>query len=276
MIVLKDIETKTFDKAFVGGYNPNEVDKFLDEIYDSFKSVCEDNENLKEKIVILAKKVEEYRNDEENIKNALLDAQKLKSSIKDEIEKQNSDIIEKAKAEAENIINNAKKEAEKILSSASETASVEKADLHNKILFEEEKFEEIKNTVHNFKKQIFDLYKEHLELLNKIPSVEESKDLDEKPEESTSENINNENKFNDASEEIISESDEISVKPEQILENQEEENTMEIQSSSDEIQPSVEEVSEKLYKDEIKVENLKFGVDYDIDNDFDDDDEYMN
>ena len=274
MIVLKDIETKTFDKAFVGGYNPNEVDKFLDEIYDSFKSVCEDNENLKEKIVILAKKIEEYRNDEENIKNALLDAQKLKSSIKDEIEKQNSDIIEKAKAEAENIINNAKEEAEKIISSASETASVEKADLHNKILFEEEKFEEIKNTVHNFKKQIFDLYKEHLELLNKIPSVEKNKDLDEKPkpEDSIDENFYNDNY---TSEDIISENDEISAKSEEVLENQEE-NIKEIQSSEKEIPPSVEEVSEKLYKDEIKVENLKFGVDYDIDNDFDDDDEYMN
>ena len=32
-------------------------------------NVPADNEKLKEKIVILAKKVEEYRNDEENIKN---------------------------------------------------------------------------------------------------------------------------------------------------------------------------------------------------------------
>ena len=34
---------------------------------------------------------------------------------------------------------------------------------------EENRYEEIKNTVHNFKKQIFDLYKEHLELLASLP-----------------------------------------------------------------------------------------------------------
>lgn len=269
MIVLKDIETKTFDKAFVGGYNPTEVDTFLDEIYDSFKNVCDDNENLKEKILILAKKVEEYRNDEENIKNALLDAQKLKASVKNDIEKQNSDIIENAKAEAENIINEAKAEAEKLLSEARETASKEESEIRNKIVNEEARFEEIKEAVHNFKKDIFDLYKEHLELLNKLPSYEKSSKVETEQETNAEEISADENTSEVVNNISSSETDDIK---ESESNNEEEPAT----SVTEDAQPVVEEVSEKLYKDEIKVENLKFGVDYDIDNDFDDDDEYIN
>lgn len=285
MIVLKDIETKTFDKAFVGGYNPAEVDKFLDEVYDSFKNVCDDNENLKEKILILAKKVEEYRNDEENIKNALLDAQKLKTSVKNDIEKQNADIIEKANAEAENIINEAKAEAENILSVAKDKAEKEEAELQDKISKgeaelrdkisnEEEKFEEIKEAVHNFKKDIFDLYKEHLELLNKLPSYKKNPKVEQENNPSVNEISTDENSSERKND----------IKSEELEAIKDSENVNEIEAikedtttlDTEDTQPVVEEVSEKLYKDEIKVENLKFGVDYDIDNDFDDDDEYIN
>ncbi len=274
MIVLKDIETKTFDKAFVGGYSPAEVDDFLDEIYDSFKKLSDDKADLEEKIVILAKKLEEYRNDEENIKNALLDAQKLKASVKEEIEKQNSELLDGAKAEAERIINDAKIEAEKILSSASVSAAKEKEILNKNISLEEKRYEEIKNTVHDFKKQIFDLYKEHLELLNSLPDIEEeSYIIEDKIEEEIPEKIISEEEVSpeeDVVEEIIEEND---VAEESDYEKSEEssfEKDEQISLISDEF------YAEKAYKDEIKVENIKFGVDYDIEEDDDDEDEYIN
>ena len=254
MIVLKDIETKTFDKAFVGGYNPNEVDDFLDEIYDSFKKICDEKADLEEKIVILAKKIEEYRNDEDNIKNALLDAQKMKASVKGEIERQNSEILDSAKAEAEKIINDAKIEAEKILSSASINAEKEKEVLNKNISLEENRYEEIKNTVHNFKKQIFDLYKEHLELLNNIPEVEEEKYIVEEIVESAEE----------VEEEII---EEPIVEEEKISEEASDEEQISLISDNF--------FTEEVYKDEIEVEKIKFGVDYDIEEDDDDEDEYI-
>ena len=80
MLTPNDIANKKFDKA-MGGYRIDDVEAFLSQVSDTVIALYEDKKNLEEKIEILAEKLEEYRADEDSLRNALLGAQKLGDSV---------------------------------------------------------------------------------------------------------------------------------------------------------------------------------------------------
>ena len=59
----KDIVTKTFDKAKLGGYKIEEVDEYLRDVSVEYKKLQNENEELEKKLEVLAAKVREYRKD---------------------------------------------------------------------------------------------------------------------------------------------------------------------------------------------------------------------
>ena len=81
MITPSDIRDKSFSTTRDGGYDVKEVNAFLDSVTDSYSAVIGENKELFRKMEILANKIEEYREEEDSIKSALLTAQKAADTI---------------------------------------------------------------------------------------------------------------------------------------------------------------------------------------------------
>ena len=75
MITAKDIQRKKFEKVKFG-YSPEEVDDFLSLIENDLRVMQQELDDSNEKVQLLADKVREYKDSEEDLKNALLLAQK--------------------------------------------------------------------------------------------------------------------------------------------------------------------------------------------------------
>lgn len=103
-----DITSKEFRKT-LRGFDPDEVDEFLNQIADSYEEVYKENSTLKERNVILKEKIEHYAHIEETIQNTLVLAQNAADQAK-----------QSAKQEAELMIKNANNSAQKIIDKANE------------------------------------------------------------------------------------------------------------------------------------------------------------
>ncbi len=75
MLTPQDIQEKGFKKAVFGGYDAEEVDEFLEAVESDYASLYRENAVLKSKMRVLVDKLEQYRNDEGNIRDALSNAQ---------------------------------------------------------------------------------------------------------------------------------------------------------------------------------------------------------
>ena len=81
MLTPDRIKEKVFPTTGRGSYRSEDVDMFMSEVAASYEQMFKENGDLVRKISILAKKVEEYRADEESLKMALLNAQKLADTM---------------------------------------------------------------------------------------------------------------------------------------------------------------------------------------------------
>ena len=76
----EDIRNVTFDKV-MRGYRPEEVDAYLDQVAAELERLQTEKADAEKKMYILAEKVDQYRNDEETLKTALLNAQRMGESV---------------------------------------------------------------------------------------------------------------------------------------------------------------------------------------------------
>lgn len=166
---LTEITSKRFDKSAFG-YKPEAVDSFLTELASVVGRLQEENADLKNKLEILASKVEEYRQDEANMKDALLGAQKLGNNI-----------ISEAKANAEKMTADASAQSEQIISEAKGNAEKIVLQLRSQIESEQQALQKTKREVSDFKARLLALYKSHLDAITAIPEIKE----EAKPEENT-------------------------------------------------------------------------------------------
>ena len=155
MITPQEIRTVTFDKV-MRGYRPEDVDAFLQQIAQQMEQLQAEKEATEKKLYILAEKVEEYRKDEDNLKTALLNAQRMGENV-----------IKEARQKAESILREADIRAEDITRAAGEQVSEERLEL-----------ERVKAEVAQFKNSVLSLYKQHIESLSTLPG-----DEPEQPEE---------------------------------------------------------------------------------------------
>ena len=103
MISIDDAKNIEFKKS-VRGYNTEEVDKFVSEVVATLEQNKKEKVELVKKLDILAKRIEQYRKDEENVRGALINAEKVKGSAVKEAELKVSSLLEEAKAEAKRIV----------------------------------------------------------------------------------------------------------------------------------------------------------------------------
>lgn len=150
MLSSKEIIEKKFDK--IGkGYKTDEVDAFLKEVSIAYESLNKDfNENEK-KIIKLVDKINEYREEEDAIKYAILGAQK-----------QAKQVIFEAEIEAQRRISDASSKAEQLIIATKDQYAEELIKLEN-----------LKKEVSMFKSQLTDLYNKQLRLIMEIPEIED-------------------------------------------------------------------------------------------------------
>jgi cell division initiation protein len=161
MLSLNDIINVGFRKSGFSGYRIDDVDAFLDRVRESYdellkKGVSQDeeieklkaeNQKSQDKIKVLADKIEEYRNQEDEIKNALISAQKLSDAS-----------VREARHKAEIIVKDANLQADQIVSGANE-----------KIVEQKREMERLQQAVSDFRSKLLNTYKEHLTLINALP-----------------------------------------------------------------------------------------------------------
>ena len=215
MLTPERIKEKTFQTAGRGSYRAEDVDGFMYEVAASYEQMYKENTDLIKKISILAKKVEEYRADEESLKMALLNAQKLAdkivaeaketaanevASVKAETDKLRADaasdaaalelnakneseaLLTSSKKEAEEILANAKAEAERVVNEANATSKEILGGINRKVTKESLVLEMMQKESTMIKQRLVSMYKEHINLINKLPEIIDE-DLDKKEAE---------------------------------------------------------------------------------------------
>ena len=140
-----DINNREFKKG-LRGYNPDEVDEFLDEIVEDYEELYRENSKLKEKIATTTEQVEHYAKIEATIQNTLLLAQNAADQAKSTAEK-----------EAELIVKTANETAQKILDKA-----------HNDVIQINDEFDRIKQECIKFRNKFRNFINTQLETFDDL------------------------------------------------------------------------------------------------------------
>ena len=162
MLSMNDIINVSFRKSGFSGYKTDDVDVFIDQVRDTVEQMQKkevqqaerieklktENQQLTEKVKILADKVEEFRSQEDEIKNALISAQKVGDAS-----------VREARHRAEIILKDANLKAEHIEQEAKE-----------KTLEQKREMERLQRSVSDFRTHLLAVYKEHLTLIDALPS----------------------------------------------------------------------------------------------------------
>lgn len=217
MLKPSEIKNYEFKSAGRNAYKADDVDTFFAEVVISYEKMYRENSELIKRISLLADRLEQYKNDEVDIKQAVLSAQKAAdiiirdaqesvedskaeaeailaaakgeaAVIKQDAEKQaivDSDLLMNlAKDKAEDIINKAKEKAHGILIAANNSANDKMGAANRTITSETLHYDMLKKEVSEFRASILAQYKTHIELISRLPelAVEEASKLDNKEE----------------------------------------------------------------------------------------------
>lgn len=162
MISASEIHELRFEKAAFG-YKQEDIDEFLNKLEEEVAIAQRELDDSNNKIQVLADKVREYMRDEDALKDALLGAQK-----------EGHRIIAEANTKAEEIIAQAKEKADAMMDEVTvqHDALIEKNEAE--IEEEHKKLAAAKKQVADFKKALFDMYKEHLNMLSAMPDEDDT------------------------------------------------------------------------------------------------------
>lgn len=212
MLTPKDLRDHEFQLSGRTGYLATDVDDYMDEVYASYDQMFRENAEIVRKLQVLADRLAQYKEDEENIRNALVEAQRMKNSIiveaqqkaqgqlseteekiraaRESVDAQAEEILDKARLEAEDILKDARAEAAEIVDRANHKAT-DLLDTANAIyeekvgsVAEESAKEEaylvkIKQESARVRKQLTDTYQMQMELLSFAPDFSSEFTADE-------------------------------------------------------------------------------------------------
>ena len=142
------------------GYDPEEVNAFLDKIINQVEAMVNDMREKDKKIVelqslanenrILKEKISQYERLESSLNNTIIMAQKTSEQVKMAAHQESQTLIEDAKNNANRIVNEALIRAEKT----------------------EEEAALLRRNIKIFKKRIRDIIETQLEVVNEIDTIE--------------------------------------------------------------------------------------------------------
>ncbi|MGN1315493.1 MAG: DivIVA domain-containing protein [Acutalibacteraceae bacterium] len=204
MMTPSELREYEFKGAGRNAYKSDDVDNFFGEVAVAYEKIYRENAELVKRISLLADRLEEFKQNESEIKQAVLGAQKAADIIVKEAEsavedskaeaeailaaaKGEADIIKSdaekqavadsdlllsvARDKAEEIINKAKEEAHGILIAANDSASDTVGAATRTITSESIHYEMLKKEVSDFRASILAQYKAHIELISKLPEL---------------------------------------------------------------------------------------------------------
>ena len=256
MLTPAKIKNHHFDAAGRNSYKAESVDSFFEEVAESYEQMFKENGEMYKKIGLLAERLEEYKNDEDNIRNALLMAQRMAEKItreaqekadallsdaetrakteNDRIDAVSNDMLQKATYQAQAIVADAQAQADKLLYDATYESKAAAVSARDTMIKEEAALEMMKVEVTKFKKQILDAYNEQLALIEQLPEIVYAKF--EEPEEETTEG-----KAEEVTEEITEEV--VEETAEEVTEEVFEETAEEVTEEAAEVVEEIEEIS---------------------------------
>lgn len=162
----EDIRNVTFEQT-KRGYRIEDVDDFLQQVAADMDALTDEanaraaeagdlraevealraeRQDMENKLYILAQKVEEYRNDEDTLKTALLNAQRMGDTVMYE----------------------ARQKAETMVTEATEQAAILRQKAEKDIVDEKRALETLADEVSRFKSTVLTLYKEHIESMSSL------------------------------------------------------------------------------------------------------------
>ena len=107
-----DVRNKRGDfKRLMRGYDPQEVNVFLELIAERLEALVRENLSLKERTQMLQEQVSSQAERERAVQDALVTAQELRADIRDQTRRESEAIIKEAETEARRIIAEAEAEA---------------------------------------------------------------------------------------------------------------------------------------------------------------------
>lgn len=122
MLKTEQILNAKFTPISKGTYSAEEVDSFLKVVAESYEESLGQNRELMKKISFLADKIETYRNDEEAIKLALLDAHRMAESINKEANEKADAKVKDAEGRSKLILDGANRQSAQMIDESREKA----------------------------------------------------------------------------------------------------------------------------------------------------------
>lgn len=168
----KEILAAQFEKAGMRGYRADQVDAYLERIAEYVDEQNSKIDDLTYKIQVLAKKIEEYKADEENIREALLGAQKLGSNMLNDAKAKAEAITSEAQTAADEMIAQARIKVETITKESLQRATTDLNMLKREYDAEQRSLDLLKNEVSKFKSNIIKQYRSHLAMVMSLPSTD--------------------------------------------------------------------------------------------------------
>ncbi len=223
MLTIDEIKDISFRRG--RGYRGEDVDAFIDEVIVTFEQMKKEKSDLIRKMDILATRVEQYRADEETVRNALLSSQRVADAS-----------IKEAQAKAAQIISDAETKAQATLKESNAVSAKQK-----------EVYLKLKSDSAELRKELEELYNKHLKTITDLPTdavvLRKQEELDKKyptaPIEDEVEDV----------QEIV----------EEPVESAAFESAFETETAEDQDVEFVSKVSEDRFED------LKFGDNFDVD-----------
>ncbi len=182
----KDIRDAVFNTG-MGGYKRDEVDSFLDKVLEDYKQFEAALSSAQNRVAELEKELSEKDSSMNSINAVLISAQKLAEEIVEKAKTEAEEVVLAANTEAENIKLRTKKALEEIDSVLTDQKAKAQADVDamlaeaarksegmilaakDSVTREQILFDKLKSEVAEFKAQIKETYKLHLESLSKLP-----------------------------------------------------------------------------------------------------------
>lgn len=114
LVTVLDVESISFSRG-MRGYNPDEVNDFLDRVADTLQYTAERQSSLEQEVRRLEEKLKEYDNLRDSLQEALLMAQRSSEERVGSARKEADAIVAEARSKAEGIISDAKAKKDDVL-----------------------------------------------------------------------------------------------------------------------------------------------------------------
>ena len=98
----RDIQRREFDTSF-RGLNPDDVREFLREVASEWEELLSENQQLKNEVLDMRERVQQYKEQDRIFKETLMQAQKTREEMMDVAQKERELILKEARFQGEEI-----------------------------------------------------------------------------------------------------------------------------------------------------------------------------